>query len=204
MDKNTKLVASTVGALAAGATAQANVIRTEVADITIQTNQYLYCNILGGTARFDPTGSPVAGDDLLLSFDSADSEKPRLATIGGSGASVYYDSTLGSSYVEYYGGNTVVSTNDGIASSGYLEDTGVGDWTGGKEGFLGFKLSGGENGWLRVDYDDTLNTLTLHNFAYESTPGASITTEAIPEPASLLYMLLTGGAALGVRRRLRR
>lgn len=74
----------------------------------------------------------------------------------------------------------------------------------GTTGYVGlrFPISGNTHyGWAHFTYNDASGTLTLHDFAYENVPGASILAGAIvPEPGSAL-LALAGLAGATLRRR---
>lgn len=75
-------------------------------------------------------------------------------------------------------------------------------------GFLGvsFDIQGSMHyGWIRLSHD--LNApngenlyLTIHDWAYESTPGMGIMAGAVPEPSSVLLVLVGGLTAWNLRR----
>jgi MYXO-CTERM domain-containing protein len=77
----------------------------------------------------------------------------------------------------------------------------------GTTGFVGLQFddSGTHYGWARFTYDDaTTGNITLHDFAYESVAGQSITAgagiAAAPEPSRAL-LALAGFGAVALRRR---
>jgi hypothetical protein len=86
------------------------------------------------------------------------------------------------------------SPNDLASVSGTAQ---YGNWTALGTGYFGFRFGlpdGQHFGWAQIsilgDY-----RITLHDFAYESTPGASITAGAIPEPATSSLVALALGAS---------
>ncbi len=83
-------------------------------------------------------------------------------------------------------------------------------WATGQDGTTGFipfrfafdgSLADYYYGWANYTYnnDELTQSLTLNSLAYENTPNAAITTEAIPEPSTLLLLAL-GGAGLAAAR----
>ena len=71
-------------------------------------------------------------------------------------------------------------------------------------GYLGFAFSPTvgaptQYGWAKVTIDNT-STGTLHEWAYETTPGTAIQVGAVPEPTGTLLTLLAA-TALTLRRR---
>lgn len=79
-------------------------------------------------------------------------------------------------------------------------------WTPGTTGYLGLELNSGANfGWIQVSYNAD-KTLTVYDFAYETSGGAIVagdTGEGIPEPATNAIMagLLAGTVALFAKSR---
>jgi hypothetical protein len=55
--------------------------------------------------------------------------------------------------------------------------------------YLGFEMTDGDSnlfyGWIRLD-TDSQNNITLMDYAYEDSPGASISAGASPEPSAAL------------------
>ena len=93
---------------------------------------------------------------------------------------------------------------------GYMYQDGnsnvVGDWSGTDptDAYVGIELSlnsGMSYGWLHFIDNPGTQSLTLVDWAYESTPGAGITTGAVPEPSALALGGLGIGALLALRRR---
>lgn len=84
------------------------------------------------------------------------------------------------------------------------------DWEGGvRTGYLGIRMPLGYDfmyGWVQVTHDDDANTITLHDFALETTPNMAIAagdgTGPVPEPSTML-LLGSGLAALAAWRRKR-
>lgn len=75
-------------------------------------------------------------------------------------------------------------------------------------GFLGirFQIAGLDHfGWIRMsvegDGPPTPNAITLHDLAYETTPGVGIVAGAIPEPGGLGLLALGGIGVMSMRRR---
>ncbi len=75
-------------------------------------------------------------------------------------------------------------------------------------GFLGvkFMIAGQDHfGWVRMTVDGnvglTPNAITLHDLAYETTPGVGIAAGAVPEPGGLGLLALGGIGVTAMRRR---
>jgi hypothetical protein len=84
----------------------------------------------------------------------------------------------------------------------------VGDWPANAvtEGFVGVKLTlSGQThyGWLRLLNNPTSNpqSLTLRDWAYESTPNLGIETTVVPEPSAAALAGLAAALALAARRK---
>jgi hypothetical protein len=82
----------------------------------------------------------------------------------------------------------------------------------GTTGYVGVRLNnngttaGTYYGWLRMTYDDASNSLTLHDFAYETTANLAILAgaTAVPEPAATGILAALGAGGLATWRRLRK
>ena len=77
-------------------------------------------------------------------------------------------------------------------------------------GYVGVRLDNiGEGnvnyyyGWLRMTYDKDAQTLTLHDFAYQSTQNVAINAGAVPEPAETGLLAALGAGGLATWRKLR-
>ncbi len=75
-------------------------------------------------------------------------------------------------------------------------------------GFLGvrFRISGLDHyGWIRMSVEGngppTPNAITLHDLAYQTTPGVGIDAGAVPEPGGLGLLALGGLGVMSMRRR---
>jgi hypothetical protein len=107
---------------------------------------------------------------------------PAGTAIGANYAATYPANTVGYLYEEYNGAAV------------------VGDWssTAVTDGYVGLELNNGTStdfGWVQLIYDPTAATpsLTVVDYAYETTPGVDIVT-GVPEPATIA--LAGAGAAL--------
>ena len=82
------------------------------------------------------------------------------------------------------------------------------DWAVGTRGFLGlrFDLNGNTHyGWADVSLNSDAGGLyhTLHGYAYENTPAATILAGAVPEPTAAMLLVAGAAGAASVRRRRR-
>lgn len=79
-------------------------------------------------------------------------------------------------------------------------------WTPGTTGYLGLELNSGANfGWVQISYNAD-KTLTVYDFAYESSGGSILAgagAAAVPEPTTTAALagLLAGSTALFAKRR---
>ena len=78
----------------------------------------------------------------------------------------------------------------------------IGDWSGTAttDAYVGILLNGTEYGWLHFIDDPTAQSLTLVDWAYQSTPGVGIVAGPVPEPTTLAL----GGLGLATMMMLRR
>ena len=97
-----------------------------------------------------------------------------------------------------------------LAGRGYMYEDGngdvAGDWsnTATTDAYVGIELSltsGTSYGWLHFNDNPTAQSLTLVDWAYESSPGVGIETGAVPEPSSLALGGIGIAALLKLRRR---
>lgn len=85
----------------------------------------------------------------------------------------------------------------------------IGGWTNtaSTDAYVGIELwngAGGTNfGWIELDYNGPAQTLTVVDWAYQTTPGVGILAGAVPEPATS-GIVLAGIGALYFSRRFRR
>lgn len=77
-------------------------------------------------------------------------------------------------------------------------------------GYVGVRLDDIGNGpeefyygWLRMTYNKDAQTVTLHDFAYESTQNVAIQAGAVPEPAETGLLAALGAGGLATWRKLR-
>lgn len=82
--------------------------------------------------------------------------------------------------------------------------------TGSISGYVGVQLNDvGDGptdfyyGWIRMTYDKTAQTVTLHDFAYQSTQNVAINAGAVPEPAETGLLAALGAGGLATWRKLR-
>lgn len=183
---------------------EAAIIYSGPLELTITGSQVVYFDLDQSSAGPNYAAlTPFAGDDFFLGFDdNVSMRKPYVST--RSGAEVL----RAGSYAAR------LSLDDSISGSGswtqgnyiFLAYYGDGPWGGGAEGYLGLRLSDGSGGfnygWASVDFDDG-NSITLRDFAINTTTNETITAGAIPEPAALGLLLggVAGAVAMAGRRR---
>ena len=79
---------------------------------------------------------------------------------------------------------------------------GVGPWAG-MTGYMGVQFEAdGEThfGWVHMTVYDEYPGMTIHSWAYESTPGEGILAGAVPEPSSAALALIGALSAWVLRR----
>ena len=206
MNTSTKLASSaaTVGVLANFAGAAIVSADFSSSPFTIgDTTSSIYIDFEAGTAS---TVSDV-NQDVRLAFVS-NTEKPRVEAVNSSGwAAASY--TAGPYSVSFA---SKLSFGDSIPLSGsstaYLEKNSSSPgspWNTPNDGIGYLGLSKGPlQSWLRVNYNDTANTLSLLGVGYNS-DGSLLAgqTAAVPEPgaSAAAAALLAGGVAAYSRRR---
>lgn len=79
---------------------------------------------------------------------------------------------------------------------------GVGAWLG-QTGYMGVQFEANDGmhfGWVHMTVYAEHPGMTIHGWAYESTPGAGVVTGMVPEPSSALLAVIGGLAAWNLRR----
>jgi hypothetical protein len=210
-----RLVLPTAPLALAGASAvEAAIVYTNVPDITISTvSGHIYWDMgtNGGTGFAASSGSsPLADMNLFFDYNLSyvrDINKPS------AGLSSYgYLSTTGG-FASNFSSGAMISGVFFAGMANMTNNPGVtGNWTNnGTPGYLGFTFDYDDGigvsyryGWARVSYNVD-KSITLYDFAYESSAGVGIAAGAgaIPEPGSFAAIagLLAGSATLLQRRR---
>jgi MYXO-CTERM domain-containing protein len=192
--------------------ADAAVVNNNPADLatsfngTSNASTNVYFDVDGGSS----SNAAFAGADYFLNYTNDSAEKPELASLLSTNAlgpvQLAKGGTSNDYTVKFGPGAVIDAAHSNWSGNGWLEngDNNDGLWTSSGVGFAGLRLdlggTGGFNyGWARIDYNDDANTMTLLDFAYETTPDVGITTP-IPEPHSLALAAL-GAAGIGALRR---
>jgi len=79
---------------------------------------------------------------------------------------------------------------------------GVGAWLG-QTGYMGLQFDADDGthfGWVHMTVYAEHPGMTIHSWAYETTPGVGIIAGAVPEPSSALLAVIGGLAAWNLRR----
>ena len=204
-------------ALAAGAvvgceqTARADIIYSGVRDEALAPNSFLSLNLNDTGPLADTTSDFLfvqsASDAYRILFmaglnrgtpfngEVVDS-RGRLSPLGA-GAAVGPSQTFGTQFVA---ANTYTTALLGSSSSG----TKFGPFIGAQGKFLGLRFQipadgSTHYGWARVSVADDLS-MTLTDWAYESTADVGIIAGAVPEPASLGLLALGAAGVVALRR----
>ena len=212
-------------ALAAVPSANAAIIYTNPADITINSTGsivfYIGTGALTDTAIFvgPGDGRRLPGYSFYMGFSDSNSQgsnAPYVWTPTYSTKRVVADTILpdGNARAALLTAGALISPSLGpglsfATSSDYTflnrnNITGS-SWTPGTTGYLGLELNSGANfGWVQISYNAD-KTLTVYDFAYESSGGSILAgagAAAVPEPTTTAALagLLAGSAALYRRR----
>jgi|GEM_PF-1301678 len=204
MKNNSKVkkIATVAGIAATGSAAQAAIIYHDFTDVSVTFEsplRELQIDIEGGTVvNILRSEGQEPGSDFRLEF-KGETEKPQL-----SGLEPFHRLAIDSSGASKLDSNDIIDKPDsGFYTSSYLENRGSGNWEGGAtDKYVGFQLNVGETsnmfGWIRMDYDDVGDTITIKDFAYD-TSGAGISAgSVIPELSTAALVLLAGSALLGL------
>jgi len=188
--------------------ASAQVVYTNPADLTTTAGgAVIGFNPLNQSASLGTNQGGIG--DFTLSFQINDATKPQI----GTNSSHYFVASVGDSLDRLALGTTIDASNVGTSTLAIINRNAGNDaqWAAGSSGYFGFSIINGADtfyGWAQLTYGSD-KSLTLHDFAYESTPGAAITagatTSAIPEPSTYAAMAgLLAGSAVLLRRRQQR
>jgi hypothetical protein len=193
-------------AIASVPTAQAAIVYVDIADTQISGTASLYLSLTNGTVS--PTYSPAAQARLTFSGNIATQPLAQgYITTGNYG----YVSTSASYATKFTASQNIAPTFGYSFQTVLLANGANGNWTNDdSQGYLGFTFdsdlsTGGSSyhtAWVRVSYN-TDRSLTIYDFAYETTPNTAIIAGAIPEPSTYAALagLLAGSAALYRRRK---
>ena len=215
-------------ALAAVHSANAAIIYTNPADITINSTGsivfYIGTGVLTDTAIFVGPGDArrLPGYSFYMGFwdrNSQGSDAPYVwtPTYQRTFKRVVADAILpeGNARAALLTPGAMISPSLGpglsfATSSDYTflnrNDITGSSWTPGTTGYLGLELNSGANfGWVQISYNAD-KTLTVYDFAYESSGGSILAgagAAAVPEPTTTAALagLLAGSAALFAKRR---
>lgn len=186
------------------------IVYSNPADVTLIEGQETRVDFLTGTfggpsgllfryssseyVELHPSSSAVSG---VASDGGGNGRITRFVfgnSIGAAGGTAGWDS--GWSYVDYEN------------EAGYPWNTDADGTT----GYLGIRLNnngteaGTYYGWLGITYDDASDSVTLHDFAYETTAGLAIGAgiSVVPEPAYTGLLAAMGAAGLAAWRHLKK
>jgi hypothetical protein len=163
----------------------------------------------------DITVTPVHGDLDFISFNVFSQQAAFNSSVPGETGYIYYGFGAPANPIILIAGDTVTNgpSNPDVSKlslgtvidsslnyytyAGYLQPS----WSGGGQGIVGFRTSGGNYGWARLDVVPN-TSVTLLDFAVESDPGVAINSPSpVPEPTGTIAgMLCLGVAALRRRR----
>jgi hypothetical protein len=187
-------------ALAAPAV-EAQIIYSNPSDITITWNGtpntiYFDLNASGGSTL--ASTSSFTGADFTLSFIGDSGHQPWLHAIGENSGFAMIQPPASNMYTvprltlgESIPGSTYTPFSNGGDAILHIYST----WPANTTGYLALDLNNHTNyGWAQISYNSD-GSLTLYDFAYNSTASQAIGAGAIPEPST--YAALAGLAALG-------
>ena len=170
--------------------------------------------IAGGTL----VGSPFTYYNIQFPVDGAPADinirTARADAAGGPGVDQVVSDGFNGSSIITKGANSYINTpfalgdtiGDGIDEFARDPDQFNVIYDGGDQRFsegdnyLGLKLPTGNFGYVKVNYAGATSTYTFTGGAYENS-GAGIAAGAVPEPASILLLIVGGVCGLGRRQR---
>ncbi len=207
----------TVGAAAATAmNANADIISYDGAPVTVNrtdADKWLYFDLFDMSAG---TGSATVGGKFNLFYGGANYIYARRNDGGGDPFMTFaVGVTTGTRTARLADGDTI---DDGllwnVGTWTYINNNftpAQSSWATGEDdtrGILPFRFAYSDAqttyyyGWADFTYNNQSQSLTLNNFAYESTPDTGIMAGVVPEPSSLLLLVTGGAATLFARRRI--
>ena len=115
---------------------------------------------------------------------------------------------LGADSANLAPGTTIDGSSSFFGATGGIQTVGIPDMT---TGIIGFKFNPAATdgfagttptnyGWFRLEVNTTTGGKIV-DWAYESTPGASISAGAVPEPSALGFLAMGAAGLTGLRRR---
>lgn len=178
---------------------------------TISAGSSLYFDLgeAGGPGAWST--SSFDGADFFLNFNSGfgpDPNKPRITTSGVGGTRF---GAMQNGYVQRFSDGDTIDTSRawfyGTLSMN-RNSAQASPWPAGTRGYAGFRLDTGTESqfaWADIEYTSG-QQLTLHGFAFETTPGVAIAAGAVPElkETAIVMALLAGSAGIYRRQRARR
>jgi len=183
----------------------AAIVYTDIIDTTVPYDSGLFLAVdLNGDAI-----SPTFLTDGSSSFDLyelvienaagyVEFTLPEGATYGPEGL---VDRLAANTWIPAY----VDSEASWVGGNTYIAFEGQGSWEGTSGiAYAGVTFTQGSDlhtGWVRLSYDDATNSLTVLDFAYETTPDTGIFIGAIPEPSTSLLAVLSGSLLCARRKR---
>ena len=166
-------------------------------------------NLVGSPFTYYNIQFPVDGAPADINIRTARADAP-----GGPGVDQVVSDGFNGSSIITKGGNSYINTpftlgdviGDGINEFvrdpdffNVINDGGFQLFSEG-DNYLGFKLPTGNFGYVKVKYAGATSTYTFTGGAYENS-GLGIAAGAVPEPASVLLLIVGGVCGLGRRQR---
>ncbi len=190
---NVQLLAAVPALLAGAGLAQAQVVYTDIPDVTIGVSALPRVDVdldLDGLHDFS----------LVSSANGPSFESLTGTMVAGSNNMLLEPNRLNA-------GDVIDGSISYQAAAAFPGDVmGTGKWSNGTEGYLGLQFISLETGqthygWAHIatttNASGIVDSLTLFDYAYEATPGAAITAGVVPAPGGLAALALGAGALAG-------
>ncbi len=196
-------------ALAVAVPIQASIIHTNIPDVVIQQG-YQWGLDLNADASpeflVQCLGTPTGNYDVCRLFSTNNGAG---ALIGSTGGFYRYVAQLNTGN-PISGGQNMQTSGGGprLASNWYGVSYGL--WTGGvSEKFAGLRfnivpspaVTNTHYGWVKLSVHVGLTNITVHSYAYETTPDTLILAGAVPEAGSLALLAAGAAGVLAMRKK---
>lgn len=198
---NFKTLVTTGSVLAAGGmVSKANVVYSDVPDLTISNGQTIYFNLATSEASTD-IAQVTGGGQFQLLYNFGTAAKPMIQGTSANGMAALSQDM---SFAAKLSSGTPIDSGLSYSAGVQLASAGASEWEEGDRGFLGLRLDidGAQYGWADVSYNAD-QSLTLYSFALDDS-GSAISAGVVPEPTTAAFAVMFAGSLTAFEMRRRR